>query len=92
MARSAFRDAAKALLQQRIDKVNAQLASYETIKRFELMPRPLTVEEGLLTATLKVRRKRVYETFRAQLEALYEGAVAPRIEDPSRDRAGARRP
>jgi long-chain acyl-CoA synthetase len=81
VAREAFRTATKALLQQRIDKVNAQLASYETIKRFELMPRPLTVEEGLLTATLKVRRKKVYETFRAQLEALYEeGAPVVRAE------------
>jgi long-subunit acyl-CoA synthetase (AMP-forming) len=32
----------------------------------------LSVESGLLTATLKVRRKKVYEAFRSQLEALYE--------------------
>ena len=64
-------EAVRALVQQRIDKVNGQLASYETIKRFAVMPRPLTVEGGMLTPTLKVRRRRVYESFRAELEALY---------------------
>jgi long-chain acyl-CoA synthetase len=62
----------RALLQQRIDRVNGQLASYETIKKFAVMDRPLTVEGGLLTPTLKVRRKKVYEAFRDQLEGLYE--------------------
>jgi long-chain acyl-CoA synthetase len=64
-------EAVRALVQQRIDKVNGSLASYETIKRFCVMSRPLTVEGGLLTPTLKVRRKKVYEAFGAELEALY---------------------
>jgi len=59
------------LVQQRIDEVNAQLASYETIKKFEIIDAPLTVEGGLLTSTLKVRRKQVYQAFGRQLEALY---------------------
>jgi long-chain acyl-CoA synthetase len=65
-------DAARALIQARIDKVNAELAHHETIKKFALMPRPLTVNGGLLTATLKVRRKKVYEAFREEFEALYK--------------------
>lgn len=64
-------DALRALVQRRIDAVNLQLASFETIKRFCLLDQPLTVEAGLLTASLKVRRRAVYERFRAQLEALY---------------------
>jgi long-chain acyl-CoA synthetase len=64
-------EAVRALVQQRIDKVNAQLASYETIKRFCIFERPLSVEGGTLTPTLKVRRKTIYETFRADFEALY---------------------
>jgi long-chain acyl-CoA synthetase len=59
------------LLQRSIDRVNAQLASHETIKRFCVMDTPLTVEAGLLTPTLKVRRKKVYEAFRDRFEALY---------------------
>jgi long-chain acyl-CoA synthetase len=64
-------EAVRALVQQRIEKVNAALAGYETLKRFAVMDRPLTIEGGLLTPTLKVRRKKVYEAFREELEALY---------------------
>jgi long-chain acyl-CoA synthetase len=70
--RGRYMAAMRALVQQRIERVNAQLASYETIKRFTVMDRPLTIEGEMLTPTLKVRRKKVYEAFRAQLEALYE--------------------
>ncbi len=69
----AGRDAAlHKLVQERVDRVNAQLANYESIKKFVVMPAALTVEGGLLTASLKVRRKKVYEAFKAQFEGLYE--------------------
>ncbi len=61
----------EAKVQARIDTVNAQLARHETIKRFKIMERPLTVEGGFLTATLKLKRKKVYEAFGARLESLY---------------------
>ncbi len=64
-------EAKKVLVQRRIDEVNAQLASYETLKKFAIVDAPLTVEGGLLTTTLKVRRKQVYAAFRDVLEALY---------------------
>ncbi len=64
-------DALHALVQRRVEAVNAELASFETIKRFCLFDQPLTVEAGLLTASLKVRRKAVYQRFRAELEELY---------------------
>ncbi|MEP7120744.1 MAG: AMP-binding protein [Byssovorax sp.] len=67
----ADRAAVTALIQERIDKVNAALPSYETIKKFHLFEEPLSVAGGLLTPTLKVRRKKVYERFLAELEALY---------------------
>ncbi|HEY3355565.1 MAG TPA: AMP-binding protein [Polyangia bacterium] len=64
-------EAVRALVQKRIDHVNAELASYETIKRFHVFDGPLTVNDGLLTPTLKVRRKQVYAKFRAQFEELH---------------------
>lgn len=74
------RDAAKrALVQKRIDQVNTQLASYETIKKFAIIGDPLTVETELLTPSLKIRRKKVYDRFHDLFEALYEdtrGAAA----------------
>lgn len=64
--------ALRALLEPRVAAVNARLAHHETIKRFGVMRRPLTVEEGFLTPTFKVRRKKVVEAFARELEALYE--------------------
>ncbi len=63
--------APEAAIADRIAAVNATLARHETIKRFVVVDVPLSVEAGLLTSTLKVRRKAVYERFRAQFEALY---------------------
>jgi len=54
--------------------VNSELASYEYIKKFVVMDTPLTVEGELLTASFKVRRKKVYETFRAAFEGMYAEA------------------
>jgi long-chain acyl-CoA synthetase len=51
--------------------VNTQLASFETIKKFFVGDEPLTVEAGLLTTSLKLRRKAVYERYRDRFEALY---------------------
>jgi long-chain acyl-CoA synthetase len=64
-------EAVRALVQQRIDRVNGELAHHETLKKFAIMDRPLTIDAGLLTPTLKVRRKKIYEAFRDQFEALY---------------------
>jgi long-chain acyl-CoA synthetase len=51
--------------------VNTQLASFETIKKFWVGDEPLSVEAGLLTTSLKLRRKAVYERYRDRFEALY---------------------
>ena len=70
----AARDAARhALVQKRIDQANAELASYESLKKFVILNEALTVENELLTASLKVRRKKVYERFKSDFEALYDG-------------------
>ncbi|MBI5479643.1 MAG: AMP-binding protein [Deltaproteobacteria bacterium] len=63
--------AIEALVQRRIDRVNAELASYETIKRFRVMGTPLTVNDGLLTPTLKVRRRQVYQQYAAEFAELH---------------------
>jgi long-chain acyl-CoA synthetase len=64
-------EARRALLSRRIDTVNADLARFETIKKIAVVDEPLTVDNGLLTPTLKVKRKKVYERFGERLEALY---------------------
>ena len=68
---SARAEARRGLVQKRIDRVNAELASYETIKKFVILDEPLTVEGGLLTPTLKPKRKAIIERYRETLAALY---------------------
>ena len=62
------------LVRERIDRVNQGLARHETIKRFEIVREPLTVEGGLVTPTLKVKRKRVYERYGDLFESLYDAS------------------
>ncbi len=59
------------LLETCIDAVNERLASYETMKRFAVLPDDLTVEGGDLTPSLKVKRRVVEERYRQMIDALY---------------------
>ncbi len=59
------------LAAKRIEAINAELARYETIKKHFVAELPLTVEDGTLTSSLKLRRKIVYDRLRANFEALY---------------------
>jgi len=58
-------------LQQAIDELNAKLNRWETIKKFAVLDRDLTVESGELTPSLKVKRKVVEDNFRGILEGFY---------------------
>jgi len=75
------------LVQRRIDAVNADLPRYETIKRFGIFSPGLGIANGMLTPTLKIRRKSIYEAFRDDFEALYTQAPAGQAPE----RGGARR-
>ncbi|MEZ4232113.1 MAG: AMP-binding protein [Polyangiaceae bacterium] len=58
-------------LQRLVDKVNTQFAKVETIKRFTVLHRQLSIEDGELTPTLKVKRNKVNEHFADEIEAMY---------------------
>jgi long-chain acyl-CoA synthetase len=55
-------------------KANAQLAQYETIKRWRVVREDFAVENELLTPTLKVKRRAVEKLYAAEIEALYRDA------------------
>ena len=63
--------ALQARLQACVARVNASVASYESIKKWTVMAPALTVEGGMLTASMKVRRKHVYQAYAQAFEALY---------------------
>ncbi|NOY93288.1 MAG: long-chain fatty acid--CoA ligase [Deltaproteobacteria bacterium] len=56
------------------EKVNGSLARVEQVKKLGILPRPLSIEGGELTPTLKVKRAKVYEHFASEIEALYADA------------------
>ena len=62
------------LVQGFVDQLNSQLASYETIKKFALLAKDFTVEDGDLTPSLKVKRKVVEGKYRQILDGFYAGA------------------
>ncbi len=57
--------------QEIVDRANAGLAPFETVKKFALLPEELTKEKGELTETLKVKRRVVEERYRAVIDGLY---------------------
>jgi long-chain acyl-CoA synthetase len=60
-----------AAIQAAIDDLNARLAQFERIKRFELLPAAFTMDSGELTPTLKVKRRVVEERYREVIERMY---------------------
>jgi len=64
-------------LERRIEaQVNARVSRFETVKRFAVLPRDFSVEEGELTPTLKLRRKVIAAKHAATIDALYGEAAA----------------
>jgi long-chain acyl-CoA synthetase len=61
------------LIEGEVAACNRELASYESIKKFRILPRALSIAEGELTPTLKLRRKLIYERFRSLIEEMYRG-------------------
>ena len=58
-------------LEHEVERVNADLARFETIKRFAILPVELSVERGELTPTMKLRRRVIGERYARQIEQLY---------------------
>jgi long-chain acyl-CoA synthetase len=65
----------EALIAPFVAATNETLAGYESIKKFALLPKDLTVEDGELTPSLKVKRKAVEKKYMDLLDRLYEGAL-----------------
>ncbi len=62
------------LFRHEVEAVNDQLARYEQVKAWDLLPGEWTIESGELTPTMKVKRRIVAKNFAEQIDALYERA------------------
>lgn len=60
------------MMMERIDTLQQQLASYEKVKRFTLMPKAFTMESGELTNTLKIKRPVLNNKYADVIDRMYE--------------------
>jgi len=60
-----------ALLQQHVDAVNHDLAKFETVKQFRVVNEVFSIDNGLLTASFKVKRKEVAKRYGALIDSMY---------------------
>ncbi|MBQ8064656.1 MAG: long-chain fatty acid--CoA ligase [Prevotella sp.] len=59
------------MMKERIDTLQQQLAHYEQVKRFTLLPHHLSMEKGELTNTLKIRRRVLNENYKELIDMMY---------------------
>jgi long-chain acyl-CoA synthetase len=62
---------AREMVQGYIEQLNAQLNHWETIKKFLILDKDLSIEEGDLTPSMKLKRKVVAGKYRDELDSLY---------------------
>jgi long-chain acyl-CoA synthetase len=74
LARGAAADE-QALIRERIDRCLANVSTYEQVRKFVLLPRPLSIEAGELTPKLSLRRKEIAAHFAAEIESMYRTAA-----------------
>jgi len=61
----------KRMLAERIERLQNGFANFEKIKRFTLLPKEFTIENGELTNTLKIRRPIINNLYANEIEAMY---------------------
>ncbi len=62
---------ARSMVQRYVDQLNAKLNRWESVKKFVILERDLSVEDGEITPSMKVKRKVVEEHYKSELDALY---------------------
>ena len=60
------------MMTERIDTLQQQLAHYEQVKRFTLLPQPFSLKRGELTNTLKIKRRVLNVNYKAEIDKMYE--------------------
>jgi len=64
-------DEARPEIEKVVEEVNRELSRFEQIKRYAILPRDFSADEGEVTPTLKLKRRVCQEHFAAEIEALY---------------------
>jgi len=64
------------LVRSEVNRLSAEFAPYERIKKFALVDHEFSVISGELTPTMKLKRKVITEKYKAMIDALYDGQAA----------------
>jgi long-chain acyl-CoA synthetase len=59
-----------------IEVLNGKLNRWETIKKFAILPRDLSIEAGEVTPSMKIKRRSVEANFAKEIDRMYEGSLA----------------
>jgi len=60
------------LIGQSIDRVNRGLSAIERVRRYAVLPEGFTIDNGMLTPSLKIRRHKIRERWAEEISKLYE--------------------
>jgi long-chain acyl-CoA synthetase len=63
----------QAEMRKAVARVNKQLAPFEQVRKYRILDREFSIDNGELTATMKVRRTRVIQNFEQEIAELYAG-------------------
>ncbi|MFD0783620.1 AMP-dependent synthetase/ligase [Micromonospora azadirachtae] len=67
---------ARAMVEEYVAQLNSKLNRWETIKRVTILPRDLTIEDGEITPSLKIKRRGVETNFASEIDKMYAGTLA----------------
>jgi long-chain acyl-CoA synthetase len=59
-----------------VEELNGKLNRWETIKKFSILPRDLSIEQGEITPSMKIKRRSVETNFAAEIDKMYSGSLA----------------
>jgi len=60
-------------IRKAVQRVNRQLAPFEQVRKYRVLPRDFTIEQGELTATMKLRRAQALANCKTHIDELYDG-------------------
>jgi long-chain acyl-CoA synthetase len=59
-------------VQDEVNKLNLKFSNPEQLKKFSILPRDFTIDDGELTPTLKIRRKQITENWTEVIDSMYK--------------------
>lgn len=59
------------MLEKRVNDLQQELAKFEQVKKFKLLPKAFSMDEGELTPTQKLRRKVINDKYQDEIEEMY---------------------